>query len=94
MAHLQFILKITGGACMKGFRKIIVNGKLWWWKIGKTYVTARLDGTNIKKVINLCDLTGISWEEIERSKNRHYFSVTPKQIETWLKGVKIDEPAK
>lgn len=76
---------------MKGFRKIVVNGKIWWWRIGRTNVAARLDGTNIKKVISLCDLTGISWEEIERSKHHHYFSVTPADVAKWLKTIKLDE---
>jgi hypothetical protein len=70
---------------MKGFRKIIVDGKLWWWKYIKSNVVAYLDETKEKRVIDLRTLTGLSWDQIERGHWKKYFSVTPKDIEKWLK---------
>jgi len=70
---------------MKGFRKIIVDEKLWWWKFIKSKVVAYSDETKEKRVIDLSTLTGQSWNDIERGEWKHYFSVTPKEVEKWLK---------
>lgn len=74
----------------KGYRKIIVKGKLWWWRFGHE-VVAFNDETGEKKVIGLNKLTGLSWPDIERGHWKKWFCLTPKDIEKWLKEMKDEK---
>lgn len=67
---------------MKGWRKINIRNEEWKYKIGKFNVVAKKEKETI--VINLSELTCISWDEIERGVWKGYFSITPKHIANWL----------
>ena len=65
-------------------RTITVAGKVWKYRIGKNFVVAKAADTGEGKKVKLTDLTGMSFETIERAVWKRYFHVTPKQIATWL----------
>lgn len=79
---------------MIGFRKIVIDKKIWWWKLIKHKVVAYPDGTRNKQLIGLDVLTGIDWAEMERAQWKGYFKVTPADVAKWLKTIKIDETSK
>jgi hypothetical protein len=69
---------------MKGARKIVVNGASYWWLYrGSRVVIWDVDGK--KHVYYDSEVTGWSNDAIERGVWKSYFSITPKQIEIWIK---------
>ena len=70
---------------MKGWRKIVVNGREWRYKIGFANVVARTENPKVVKYVDFSTLTGFSWIDIERAEWKKYFHITPKQIADWLR---------
>ena len=61
----------------------------YWWQMGKTCVVIHDTDKNGKKdkkhVVPLTILCGLSWDNIERGRNKGYFQVTPKLIRNHIK---------
>ncbi len=69
----------------KGARLIVV-GKRWWHWLYKGGVIIVWNDKGKKKVFkNLPELTGMSWDEIDRASRKKYFSITPRFIEKIIK---------
>ncbi len=68
----------------KGFRKIVVNGKTWWWRYGHTVVAFTNEEPKETRKVDLRTLTGMTWTDIERGHWKRWFKLTPKDIATWL----------
>ncbi len=67
-------------------RRIVIDGVLWIYNVGKSYVKATNTVTNERRVVDLSKLTNMDWDTIEKGKWRRWFHVTPKHIADWLKG--------
>lgn len=60
-----------------------MNGTDYRYKVGRAYVDIRLpEGSRLTPT--LADVTGLSWDEIERGKYKRYFSVTPQQVKEYI----------
>ncbi len=64
-------------------RKIIVNNKEYLFKIGKSNIVIKHN--NKSTIIDLSTFTGIPWDVIERARWKTYFSITPKDVETYIR---------
>jgi len=65
-------------------RKIVVNGKTFQYRIGKESVVFR--NTHKKSFFaDFSEITGWSWNDIERGMWKKYFSITPHQIADYIR---------
>jgi len=64
----------------KGYRKIVVCGMDFEYKVGKTMVDIRGLGHDYHEAGNFPELTGMTWNDIERARHKGNFSITPKMI--------------
>ncbi len=69
----------------KGYRKISVGGVDYEYKVGRAYVDIR-PPEGARMTPDLRQVTGLTWDEIERGTWKRYFSVTPQQIREYLEG--------
>lgn len=69
---------------MSSRRRISVGGKIWYYRIGKSWCVAKEQDSGAGRRINLSNLTGMEWSDIERGQWKRWFHVTPKQIADWL----------
>lgn len=69
----------------KGYRKIVVQGVEYEYKVGRSYVDIR-PPEGARMTPDLREVTGLTWDEIERGQWKRYFSVTPKQIKEYIEG--------
>lgn len=79
----------------KGYRKIIVDGREWKYKIGKSYCVANAIDNNEKKLIHLAKLAGVDQHTFERALYKHTFHITPAMVADWIKhseGVSYEPP--
>lgn len=69
----------------KKSKRIIVNEIEFWWKVTGTMFI--LWGDTIKKqVITLPELTGLSWDYLERASYKGYWpEIKPSYIANWIK---------
>lgn len=67
----------------KQARKIIVNDQEYWWAFIKSKILIYKD--NVKKVIDLSDFTGLSWDELERGQWKRWLKITPGYVADWIK---------
>lgn len=72
----------------KGYRRIVVQGKLWLWKCGRGLsVVAYCRETGEKRLTDASKLTGWSWHNIERSRWKcGGWHVRPQHIADWIAG--------
>ncbi len=67
----------------RGARKIIVNGKEYYWLYRRSKVII-WDGEK-KHVYRDSEITGWSSDDIERGKWKRCFSIGPARIADWIK---------
>jgi hypothetical protein len=65
------------------WRKIVVDGVEWKYRIGKSNVAFRTEGRT--STAPFTEVTQMSWTDIERAQWKRYFHITPKQIASWLR---------
>jgi hypothetical protein len=51
----------------KGARKLVVDGRPWWFKVGQATVEI-WDSSNHKSAVDINELTGRSWDVLERGR--------------------------
>jgi len=72
-------------------RKIVVNGKTWEWRVGRSNVVLKLDKQkHIVKfeeiVYHRCGFNErAAHEYVERGQRKRYFHITPADIAYYLK---------
>lgn len=69
----------------KGYRRITVGGVDYEYKVGRAYVDIR-PPEGERMTPTLAEVTGLTWDEIERGKWKRYFSVTPQQVKEYIEG--------
>lgn len=67
----------------KGYRKIVVGGVEYEYKIGRSYVDIR-PPEGARMTPDLRQVTGLTWDQIERGERKRVFSVTPQQIREYI----------
>ena len=67
----------------KGYRKIVVGGVEYTYKVGRTCVDIR-PPEGPRMTPNYQQLTGWSWDRIERGCHKRYFSITPQDIREYI----------
>ena len=72
-------------------RKIVIGETEWSYIIGGSMVVARNKVSPETRKIYLTELTGWTWDDIERRTYKRYFHITPSQIANWLSGGKLPE---
>jgi hypothetical protein len=64
-------------------RKIIIDNKKYMFKVGKSNIVIKHD--NKSTIIDLSSFTNLPWDVIERARWKGYFSITPKDVETYIR---------
>lgn len=64
-------------------RKIVVNGVTWTWQVGKSCVLIR-DANRKSHQVGLCDLTGMSSNDLERAAWKRYLHIRPAIIAEYI----------
>lgn len=68
---------------VKGARKIVVNGKTYYWLYKRSKIIIWSDdGT--KHVYSDSDVTGMTSDNIERGRWKKWFSIGPGDIAKWI----------
>lgn len=68
------------------YRKIVVQGKQYLFKVGRKYVSIRTrakGGTTHNPTLK--DITGFSWSVIKELQQNKGLSITPAHIAEWIK---------
>ena len=66
-----------------GYRNITVDEKDYEYKVGRSHVDIRPpDGARMTPDFH--EITGLSWDEIERRRHKGGLSVTPHQISAYI----------
>ncbi len=64
-------------------RKIVVGEQEFHYQVGRSYINIRLpDGSRVTP--SLPEVTGLSWDEVERGQWKRWFSVTPANIREYI----------
>ena len=68
-------------------RKLVVDGKEWWVKVGRDTMSARSGSLRI--ALPLTAVTGYSWEDIEEGRHygNRYGMVTPRMMAEAIRNV-------
>ncbi len=66
------------------WRRIDVDGIVWRYHVGETHVVALTDHRKMRRVISFAELTGLSWDEVDRGKRKRWLAITPELIANWL----------
>jgi hypothetical protein len=69
----------------KGARLIVVGKRWWHWLYKGSKIIIWNDRGKKKVFKNLPELTGMTWDEIDRASRKKYFSITPRFIEKIIK---------
>ena len=70
------------------YRKIVVDDIEYKWVFGRTAIVIRdADGAVVAKP-QVTDITGLSWDDIERGTYKGYFHLTPKDVADWIRAKK------
>ena len=65
---------------MVGYRRLIIGNNVFYYKIGKSHAEIRrFDRTRICTP-SYADLTGLSWDVIERGVHKKWLKITPATI--------------
>lgn len=68
----------------KGARKIVVDGKTYFWFYKRSKIVIWSDD-GVKHVYSDSDMTGMTSDNIERGKWKGWFSITPSDVAKWIK---------
>jgi len=67
----------------KGVRKLVLESGIWWWRKGRNVI--QLWGPNgFREVADIADVSGWSWDSIERGTRKRYFSLKPQQVRDYI----------
>jgi len=66
----------------RGMRRLVIRGETWGWRFGRDVPIVAPDGRRFK--VDLRDLTGLDWNEIERGTHKRYFSTEPQQVVSYI----------
>lgn len=69
---------------MSGYRKIVVDGRQWKYKIGKNHCVANAIDNNEKRLIKLSELLGVSEHEFDRMRHKKTAQITPGMVAAWI----------
>jgi len=75
-------MKTQATTLPRGMRKLVIRGETWGWRFGREVPIIAPDGRRFK--IDLRDLTGMNWDEIERGTHKRYFSTEPQKIVSYI----------
>jgi hypothetical protein len=64
----------------KGYRTLTAPSATWWCKIGSWSCVLINASTNVKHVVALTAITGMTGADIERGRWKKWFAVHPKEI--------------
>jgi len=71
-------------ADMKNMRKLTVAGQHYEYKVGKTCVNIVLpDGSRVYPTLS--EVSGLSFDEVERGQYKKWFSMTPSMLADYIK---------
>ena len=80
-----------------GLRKIVVNGRVWHYRIGRSFIVANAEDNNERRLDSLPTICKMGWSDIERGTWKKWLHITPKMIADWLEnppGPKIEQKSK
>lgn len=64
-------------------RELNLNGQVFKYKVGKTYVNIVLpDGSRVHPTLS--EVSGLSFDEVERGQHKRWFSVTPSMLKNYI----------
>jgi hypothetical protein len=66
----------------RGMRRLVIRGETWGWRFGRDVPIVAPDGRRFR--VDLRDLTGLDWYEIERGTHKRYFSAEPQRIVSYI----------
>lgn len=66
------------------WRRIVVDSIVWRYHVGDTHVIAIRSDDKMRRMISFAELTGLTWDEVERGKHKRWLSITPELIANWL----------
>jgi len=66
----------------RGMRRLVIRGETWGWRFGQDVPIVAPDGRRFK--VDLRDLTGLDWNEIERGTHKRYFSAEPQRVVSYI----------
>ena len=70
---------------MRTMRKLTVGGQDYRYKVGKTHVNIVLpDGSRVYP--SFSEISGLSFDEVERGLYKKWFSVTPSMLADFISG--------
>lgn len=67
----------------KSWRTIVVDGLPFRWRYGKSVQIRDKDGKGYRPF--LTEVTGWSWNDIERGHWKRYFSLRPEQVANYIR---------
>lgn len=67
-------------------RKLIVDGKEYEYRIGRSHVVIHCEGKKIA-VPNFSELTGEKWHVIDHDQHKRNFRLTPQQITDYIRSL-------
>lgn len=68
---------------MKPKRKVHIGTEVWEYRLGKGSAVI-FHPNGYKTVVDYSQLTGKSWDDIERGHWKKYFSVTPRDVAAYI----------
>lgn len=79
---------LENGRPIQGARKIVVDGKTYFWLYKHSRVIIWSDDGH-KHVYYDSEVTGMTPPDVERGKNKKWFSLTPFAVAKWINERKI-----
>lgn len=76
---------------MKGYRRIVVDGHVFRYKVGSTCTVIRDQDRLLRATPYHEELTEMTAEEIDRACQKKYFSITPAQVEEFIRKHLLEE---
>lgn len=65
-------------------RKLIVGGKEYEYRIGRSYIVIRCDGKKVAAP-GMNEVSGESWSVIEHDQHKGNFHITPGQVADYIR---------
>lgn len=66
----------------RGMRRLVIRNETWGWRFGRTVSIAHPDGRRSR--VDIRDLTGMDWDDIEKGSRKRCFSVEPGEIASYI----------
>ena len=67
-------------------RKLIVDGKEYEYRVGRSHVVIRCEGKKVAAP-GMHEVSGEAWHVIEHDQHKGNFHITPSQIEDYIRGL-------